>query len=497
MYFALAARMTERERIVVVGTGPAGATAGLFLSRAGLDPLLLEAGSGNAALGFTARIRGVTVAKSKPALRTRRDVSPRTDPAAVLFEELAPGGLSNHWSCAVPRFSPDDFTDAERAGEPYTWPLGYADLLPWYERVEPLLKIAGTRRDVPNLPACVATNARSLGADWQAPAALLQARGRDVVVMPYAYGAETTATGAGTPFNAFKRLVAPSAHAGLLGVRYDSRAVKLEWSERLQRVTAVICTDPRTGSEERIPCRAVVLAAGAVRSAQILLASQSADHPHGLGNHAGLVGRYLHDHPLAKLVIRLGRRIENDPASYITRPALDRSEPLYAAAFMQWGGVFERARNLLQGHPGKSARLGFSVFGTMIPSPDDGIALRPNGSAVDYSLAYPERAIEVLEQAKDELLAALRSADWQPQVDVFRVEAPGTSVHYAGTCRMHRSPQYGVVDARSRVFGAPNVIVADSAVFTTGPEKNPVLTAMALSARAAELLAADVHGGSV
>jgi len=42
-----------------------------------------------------------------------------TDPAAVLFEELAPGGLSNHWSCAVPRFAPDDFRDAERAGQAY------------------------------------------------------------------------------------------------------------------------------------------------------------------------------------------------------------------------------------------------------------------------------------------------------------------------------------------------------------------------------------------
>jgi choline dehydrogenase-like flavoprotein len=315
--------------------------------------------------------------------------------------------------------------------------------------------------------------------------------------MPYAYGAETTATGAGTPFNAFNRLVAPAERAGLLGVRYDSRALRLEWSAAKQRVTAVITTDRRTGSEERIPCRAVVLAAGAARSAQILLASQSADMPHGLGNASGLVGRYLHDHPLAKLVIRLGRRVGNEPACYVTRPSLERSEPLYAAAFMQWGGVFERARNILKGHPGQSARLGFSVFGTMIPSLDDGIALRAGTGTIDYSLRYPARAVEVLEQAKDELLAALRSADWRPEVEVFRVEPPGTSVHYAGTCRMHRSPEHGVVDARCRVFGAPNVVVADSSVFTTGPEKNPVLTAMALSARAAELLAADAREGRI
>src|SRR6185295_3196530 len=58
--------MSEAGRVVVIGTGPAGATAALFLSRAGLEPLVLEAGSGKAALGLTARIKGVTIAKWKP-----------------------------------------------------------------------------------------------------------------------------------------------------------------------------------------------------------------------------------------------------------------------------------------------------------------------------------------------------------------------------------------------------------------------------------------------
>ena len=33
------------------------------------------------------------------------------------YEELAPGGLSNHWSGAIPRFSPDDFADATPASD--------------------------------------------------------------------------------------------------------------------------------------------------------------------------------------------------------------------------------------------------------------------------------------------------------------------------------------------------------------------------------------------
>jgi choline dehydrogenase-like flavoprotein len=52
-----------------------------------------------------------------------------------------------------------------------------------------------------------------------------------------------------------------------------------------------------------------------------------------------------------------------------------------------------------------------------------------------------------------------------------------------------------MLNASGRLHSVPNVVVADSAAFTTGPEKNPVLTSMALSARASDLLAADLRAG--
>lgn len=492
--------MSEAGRVVVIGTGPAGATAALFLSRAGLEPLVLEAGSGKVDLGLTARVRGVTLAKWKPKLELRRDLTNTGDPAAMLFEKLAPGGLSNHWACAVPRFAPDDFADAARGGEAYKWPIDYQTLAPWYGRVEPLLRIAGSTRDTASLPAGRVTSPQSLGPEWDAVTQRAAERGRDVVAMPYAYGAETTLTRSATPFNSFTRLVAPAAEAGGLSVRFDALALRLEWSRAERKVSAVICRNQTTGAEERIPCRAVVLAAGAVNSAQILLESRSAELPDGIGNDAGLVGKYLHDHPLAKLVLRLGRQVPISPASYITRPPLGRTEPLYAAAFMQWSGVVAHARSVLSGHPGRTTELGYSIFGTMIPTLEDCITLLPGARSgerarIGFALRYPDRALELLESARDELVAVLREAGWAPHVDVFKIEPPGNSVHYGGTCRMHASPKYGVVDPFCRVFGARNVAVADSAVFTTGPEKNPVLTAMALAARASERLADDLRAG--
>ncbi|HEV8548804.1 MAG TPA: GMC family oxidoreductase, partial [Polyangiaceae bacterium] len=462
-----------------------------------------EAGSGNAALGLTAKIRGLTVAKLKPRLTRRTDLKPIGDPAAELFEVLAPGGLSNHWACAVPRFSPDDFADAARGGELTTWPLGYADLEPFYERVEPLLRIAGSRRSVPALPAGTVSVERTLGEGWSGIVRAASELGRDVVAMPYAFGAETMLTRSATAFNAYTQLVKPIERSGALSVRYDTQALRLVWSPSARRVVAVVCRDATTGAEVEIPCRAVVLAAGAVNSAQILLESASADFPDGLGNGHGVLGRYLHDHPLAKLVVELGTPLELLPASYVTRPSLERTRPLYAAACMQWTSAREVGRALLSTHPGRTTELGFSIFGTMAPVADNFVALDGSAPASNrraslrLALRHEPAALDALQSAKDDLVRALDRAGLAPRVLVFKIEPPGNSVHYGGTCRMHASAQYGVVDRDCRVFDVPNVAVADSAVFTTGPEKNPVLTAMTLAARASERLAEAMRSGDL
>jgi glucoside 3-dehydrogenase (cytochrome c) catalytic subunit len=502
MVVVYGARVTDN-RVIVIGSGPPGATAALFLRRAGIEVLLLEAGLERSAPGLTVRVRGLTVAKRRGALLQRVGVANTGDPDAKLYEQLSPGGLSNHWSCAVPRFSREDFADAERGGEACRWPIGYDDLAPWYERVEPLLHIAGSRIDDPQLPVGNVRQQRELASDWQSLVADAHRSGRAVVPMPYAYGGDTSLTLSGTAFNAFVRLIKPEQRAGTISVRFGARVQRLEWDPRSRRVCAVVFRDAKSGREERVPCRAVVLAGGAINSPQVLLQSKSADFPDGLGNTHGVLGRYLHDHPIGKLVLDLGTPISVLPPTYITRLACERSKPLYAAAGMQWSGAAIVARSAFQRHPGRLPWTGFTVFGTMVPIPENGIALDPTQTSSDgtpgisLDIRVPPEAHAVLDEARDHIVTLLSRGGFQAKVRLWNIEAVGNSNHYGGTCRMHASPKFGVLDAWSRMHVASNVVVADSSAFTTGPEKNPVLTSMTLAARASDRLASELKSGDL
>ena len=494
----------DDRHVVVIGTGPPGAIAARILAERDVPVTLLEAGARRSALGLTLRIAGLTLVNFRRRLQQRTDGVIKTgDPKTELWEDIAAGGLTNHWAGAVPRFSSDDFRDAERAGEAYRWPIRYEDLAPWYDRVEPLLQVSGPAADVPQLPASRVRRVWKLADDWAPVASAARAFERSVVPLPYSYDAETTVTLSGTPFNSFVRLVEPALKTGRITVLFDARVERIVWSPEHRRVTHVIYRDTRTGREERVACRAVVLAAGALNSARILLESQSADFPEGLGNTDGVLGGYLHDHPQAKLMVDLETRMSIHPATYVSRTSLDRAPPLYAAAAVQWTGTAIRAKSLLSGSPGRMPWIGFNVIGTMAPSPENAVRLDPGcratlGSAgLAVHIRRPAESEEALRRTRDEVLDLLDLAGVGPRTRVWKVEDPGNSIHFGGTCRMHESPRFGVLDGWNRMHAVANVVVADSSAFTTGPEKNPVVTAMALSARASDKLARDLRSGHI
>jgi len=139
----------------------------------------------------------------------------------------------------------------------------------------------------------------------------------------------------------------------------------------------------------------------------------------------------------------------------------------------------------------------------MAPSADNYVALDPSHSTGDGSpglvlnITYPAESAQALVAARDQLVSLLDRVGLRPEVRLWLIDSVGSAIHFAGTCRMHSSPQFGMLDRWNRLHAVRNVVVADSAAFTTGPEKNPVLTAMALAARASQQLADDLRSGVI
>jgi choline dehydrogenase-like flavoprotein len=143
--------------------------------------------------------------------------------------------------------------------------------------------------------------------------------------------------------------------------------------------------------------------------------------------------------------------------------------------------------------------FGVLVFGTMVPVESNRLRLHPDHKdefglpMLDAHMQYSPDELRNLASARVELSEILDSAGYAPYVPrLVQDPTPGVSVHYGGTVRMHSSPNYGVLNGWNRLHAVDNVVVADASSFTTGVEKNPTLTAMALAARACEHLVDDL-----
>jgi choline dehydrogenase-like flavoprotein len=491
--------LDDERQVIIIGTGPCGAAAAWALYREGIPFTVLEAGDEHSASGLTVRAPGLTV------MRRRRELVPTVNHGGAesgcpnWYVELSAGGLSNHWTCAVPRFSQGDFDDGARLDERHRWPVSYDDLVDDYASMERLLAIAASGETFTSLPAGEVKRKWRLAADWDPIARAAEARGHGLTALPLAYGASWTVTSSGTPFNSYVRILKRIPQSPRARVIFNARATHLEWSADKGRVTRVFFRDAKTGEERSIGGSAFVVAAGAVNSARLLLDSRSATFPDGLGNTEGLLGRYLHDHPLAKVAIVLERPISIHPPAYLTRAPYDATAPLRGVACVFWSSTGARLRSLARGNPDKLREVGFNLFGTMPPRAEDRVEILPdrrNGegaSEVSLKIRFDDDTRKMLEEARERLLEILDAAKLGPRVTLWEIAPPGTSVHFAGTVRMHASPKFGMLDQNSRLHAVKNVLVVDSAAFTTGPEKNPTLTAMALASRASRGLARELR----
>lgn len=275
------------------------------------------------------------------------------------------------------------------------------------------------------------------------------------------------------------------------------------------RATGVVVEHLPSGSRHALRARAVVIAAGTLRTPLIL---------EDAGVRHATLGRNLSIHPAAAVYAGFDRPVEatkSIPQGY----AIDA---FHDAGLLFEGGTVppELAAGALPVRGAKlqelMAKFDHTVnFGFMVEDKGGGRVLGEVNDLpiVHYTLAERDlhriqRGIEILVGvylaagarwvrpvlARDVVIRSfddLRAFSGRP---LTRSALQLTAYHPLGTARMAADPADGVVDERGRVHGVDGLYVADGAALPSSPAVNPQITIMALARRTAGLLAEHLAG---
>jgi choline dehydrogenase-like flavoprotein len=489
--------MSDDRRVVVIGSGPAGAMAACELVRKGIAVTMLETGE-DIQRGALIRVAGKNLHRNLPPMTKPAGFVVTGDPQTNLEYNYALGGLSNQWTGAVPRFSAQDFTAGEQVHEKYRWPVSYSDLAPFYEIAERTMEITASPSDVPNLPAGHCDYQQEIPADWQSLRQAALKRGQGFTTMPLADGPPFLFLRRGTSFNSYSKLLTRLLGNPAFKLITGAHALKLEWDGQKKKAVGVVYHDRQSKAQNRINASSFIVACGPLNSPRLLLNSVCNDHPNGMGNSTGLLGRYLHDHPREWWAVDMDTPLTSlSPPAYLTRLPYASSDPLIASSWTL--GAFGTVGKIKSRFGGKTTYFGVQVFGTMIP--DEKYYVRPARDSKD-EFGFPDLEVHVsfdanvldnMVKARQHLMQLMLDAGHKGAIrEIVPTLFPGTAKHYGGTARMHASPEFGVTDGFNRLHDIPNVLVVDASCFTTGAEKNPTLTVMALAARSVDRLARDL-----
>lgn len=432
------------------------------------------------------------------------------------------------------RFMPQDFRMASIYGVPAgsslaDWPISYDDLAPYYERAEWEIGVAGNAAQMTHLPAynkpypmpphppnlqgqTLRRGAAALG--WHTFPLPLLINSVEYNGRPACIGCQHC-VGFACPVDAKNgtqnTMIARALATGNCTLITEAMVERITVSEG-GRVTGVAYF---TNDGTRVEVRAdvVVVSAGAIESARLLLNSASKQEPRGLGNQSDQVGRHLQGHYYPGALGLFPEPVQDGVGPGATTATCEFNHDndgvigggMLADDFIVLPIIFWKRRlppDLPRWGAANKAfmrdnyRRVMDVTGPVheIPNPESRVTLSTARDkwgipvAKLSGVAHPETvrtAAYMHARAREWLTASGAVKVWGTPPPLYL----SAGQHQAGTCRMGDDPATSVVDRWGRVHGHDNLFVADGSVHVTNGGFNPVLTILALAFRTAEHIA--------
>lgn len=225
------------------------------------------------------------------------------------FRSHMVGGRTNHWGRISLRFGPLDFKRKDFDGKGDNWPIGYEDVKPYYDKVDKLVGVYGTRENIPNEPdgyflpppkprlheLYLKKGIEKLGIPIiPARKSVLTKRLNDSRGVCFYCQQCNRACNVYADFSSSSVLVKPAKETGNMDLYVDAMVREVTTDEN-GRATGVSYISKQDRQEYKIKAKVVILAASACSTARIMLNSKSAAHPNGIANSSGVIGHYLHD----------------------------------------------------------------------------------------------------------------------------------------------------------------------------------------------------------
>lgn len=554
--------MSKQYDVIVVGSGASGSFAAKELTERGLTVLLLEAGRNITTDDFPTDFAGPKEKGIQLWARARAAITGQPLQSRVAFygqqqkhlfvkdsehpystprdkpflwirgKQL--GGRLHTFGRVLMRWSDYDFKAASRDGYGQDWPISYADLEPYYAKVEQTLSVRGRAEGIANLPDGAFVGPSKLTAAEADMKAAVEKRWSERRATSWRY----------MPPN-IKRVPVPILDAlatGRLTIRPDSIVRRILTDPATGRATGVEFADRETCAVETIDARAVMVCASAIESVRLLLNSAGGKHPKGLGNSSGALGRYFMDQVpnlcLGTVPGRSGYEIDDtvpaDPfygvSGGIYIPRFENLDKTTSADFIRGYG-YQGTVGRLWAPADQPAKFGIMGFGEMLPNADNRITLHPRrkdrwGVPIPHiSCAMGPNEIAMVRAQEKSLREMVLEAGLEigfggsalglreegrgafPEENLFartlfrkffrKSMAMGAAIHESGGARMGDDPATSVLNEFNQVWDAANVFVTDASAFPTSGCSGTTLTLMALTVRASEHAAKQLQTGAI